>query len=47
MKILEVSRRFGTSSGFSYNRRYRVIKSYESGREIIFLWDNIWYLLVL
>jgi len=33
MKIFEVSRRFGACSGFSYNRRYRIIMSYETGEE--------------
>jgi len=41
MKILEVSRRFGASSGFSYNKRYGIIRSCDSGKRIILLWDNI------
>jgi len=31
MKILEVSRRFDASSGFSNSRRYKVIRSCDSG----------------
>jgi len=38
MKILEVSRRFDASSGFSYNGRYGVIRSCDNGRRIILLW---------
>jgi len=37
MKILEVSRSFSASNEFSYNRRYKVIRSCESGRGIILL----------